>query len=421
LKKESIEILHHPDAKLMVFIFCGDMFRFDTRVGKEQPMEEKKFRSRVTWYMFLLSILVIWVHSYNIVEFSGGQAGPLWERAEKIQSFVAYDVGQAAVPGFFLLSAYLFFRNFAWGKLLGKWKERVFSVLVPYAAWNTLYYLGYAAATGIPGIRQIVGKEPVPLGVMEFAEAILHYKYAPVFWYLYQLIILILLSPAVYLLIKNRIVGAAWLAFLVVAIHFHLDTQHPNTDALFYYSLAAYLAVHGRALVERPWDRRQFLAGVGAAVLGGICYWKMQVPGADVLWIIGWRLCVPAAVWLLFPGDRVGEGWPWMRQSLFIYAIHFPVVRFGNKVSARVLLRFLGEPAMMAVSMVIFFVIPGIVVAVSYAAALFLGRFMPVVWKILAGGRSLKERRPKPGRPTPEKPEAGKRDAQNEGRGISAR
>jgi len=76
---------------------------------------------------------------------------------------------------------------------------------------------------------------------------------------------------------------------------------------------------------------------------------------------------------------------------------------------------------MMAVSMVIFFVIPGVVVAVSYAAALFLGRFMPGVWKILAGGRSLKERGPKPGRPTPEKPEAGKRDAQEEGRGISAR
>lgn len=355
-------------------------------------MEEKKFRNRVTWMMFLLSILVIWGHSYNVDGFSGGRTGPVWELADRIQSFISLTAAPAAVPGFFMLSSYLFFRNFTWERLAGKWKERFFSIVVPYVAWNTLYYLGYAAAAGIPGVRQIVGKEAVPLGIAEFLEAVLHYKYAPVFWYLYQLILLIVLSPAVYLLIKNRILGGLWLGFLLVAVHFHLDTQNPNTDALFYYSFAAYLAVHGRKLVERPWNRTQLLAGVGTALAAVLCCIKMQVPGADVLWIIGWRLFVPVALWLLFPGDRAGEGRPWMRQSMFIYAIHFVVVRFGNKVSARVLGLFAGEAFMAAASMLLYFILPGIVVAVSYGAALFLGRYMPAVWKVLAGGRSMERR-----------------------------
>lgn len=356
-------------------------------------MEEKKFRNRVTWMMFLLSILVIWGHSYNVDGFSGGRTGPLWELADKIQSFISLAAAPAAVPGFFMISSYLFFRNFTWEKLAGKWKERFFSIVVPYVVWNTLYYLGYVMAGRIPGVQQIVGKEAAPLGITELAAAVFHYKYAPVFWYLYQLILLIALSPAVYLLIKNKILGALWLGALFIAVHFHLDTQNPNTDALFYYSLAAYLAVHGRNAVERPWDLKQFLAGAGTAVLAVFCYGNMQVPGADVLWIIGWRLFVPVSLWLMFPGDRAGESRPWMRQSMFIYAIHFVVVRFGNKISARVLGMFAGETAMAAAAMVIYFMLPGIVVAVSYGAALFLGRYMPTVWKLLSGGRSLNEQR----------------------------
>ena len=38
-------------------------------------MEEQAYRNRVSWMMFLLSILVIWVHSYNVELFAGGALG----------------------------------------------------------------------------------------------------------------------------------------------------------------------------------------------------------------------------------------------------------------------------------------------------------------------------------------------------------
>ena len=90
------------------------------QMGK--TMEEKTFREHVSWVMFLLSILVIWAHSYNAELFSGGApvTEGIWLTVHRIQDFLSAALGLTAVPGFFMLSAYLFFRSFSWEKLPGK-------------------------------------------------------------------------------------------------------------------------------------------------------------------------------------------------------------------------------------------------------------------------------------------------------------
>ena len=93
-------------------------------------MNEEQFRSRIYWVTFLFSMLVVWVHSYNGELFLGltGQAAVV----DRIERAVGEQLGQMAVPGFFMVSAYLFYRRFTWEKLLYKWKSRVHSVLIPY-------------------------------------------------------------------------------------------------------------------------------------------------------------------------------------------------------------------------------------------------------------------------------------------------
>ena len=95
-------------------------------------MHEKSFRNQVSWMMFLLSVLVIWVHSYNADLFAAGLSQPLLEQTEQIENLVSVGIGQAAVPGFFMLSSYLFFRGFCWQRLGEKWKSRFYSILLPY-------------------------------------------------------------------------------------------------------------------------------------------------------------------------------------------------------------------------------------------------------------------------------------------------
>ena len=163
---------------------------------------ERRFHDQISWLMFLFSIFVIWVHSYNVDLFSGGAQDGIWSLADRIENFVSVGLGQIAVPGFFLLSSYLFFRNFSWDKLVGKWKSRVFSVLIPYVVWNLIYYLGYMAASRFLAIRSVVGRDIIPFSVQEIWRAVSQYAYAPIFWYLYQLIFLIIVSPMIYLCLR---------------------------------------------------------------------------------------------------------------------------------------------------------------------------------------------------------------------------
>ena len=133
--------------------------------------------------MFLLSILVIWVHSYNVELFAGGKApGVSFDQAAGLETFLSVTVGQIAVPGFFLLSSYQFFPGICLGSAGGEMEAAgFFSIAVPYAVWNLLYYLGYVTATRLPAVRAVVGKEPVPLAPGEMVRAVLDYAYAPVF------------------------------------------------------------------------------------------------------------------------------------------------------------------------------------------------------------------------------------------------
>lgn len=47
------------------------------------------------------------------------------------------------VPYFFVISGFLFFRNFDMKMLAAKYRSRCKSILVPYLVWNVLYNLAF--------------------------------------------------------------------------------------------------------------------------------------------------------------------------------------------------------------------------------------------------------------------------------------
>ena len=357
-------------------------------------MENKRFRNQISWLMFLFSILVIWVHSYNVELFAGSARGPEWDRAAQIETFWSIGIGQIAVPGFFLLSSYLFFRNFELSKLIGKWKSRLFSVAIPYAVWNVLYYLGYVIATRLPMVERVVGKEPIPFHIEEMTNAILRYSYAPIFWYLFQLILLLVLAPVIYGLVKQKVVGICYLALLITALYKGWGCGYPNTDALFYFSFAAFMAVHCREWLECKGTGDRMFAGILILIPAVYSYGMMKEPGASVLWTIMYRLLVPVSLFLMTSSVELPDTKPWMKQSLFLYAIHFIIVRFVNKGTAIMLVKGIAAevvPQKMGsgLALLTYFAIPVIVLAVSYPTARFLSRWVRPIWSVLSGGRNL--------------------------------
>ena len=88
-------------------------------------MKEETFKNKILWYNFILCILVVCIHAQNMHIFI---APVTW--INRSISFLVEQIACLAVPGFFMCSGYLFYRNLTWKKIPEKLKRRVVSLVV---------------------------------------------------------------------------------------------------------------------------------------------------------------------------------------------------------------------------------------------------------------------------------------------------
>ena len=176
-------------------------------------MPEPKFHQKIAWFNFICCLMVIWTHSGNADLFFPelGQDAPWWH----FQYPVMQEILRVDIPCFIMLSAYLFYRNFTMKRLGEKLNKRLHSLLVPYLLWNTIYYVAYVAASRIPGLQMIANRTDLVITTSGAWQAITKYTFNPVFWFMYQIILLVLLAPVLYLFLKNIWTGAAFLLELL--------------------------------------------------------------------------------------------------------------------------------------------------------------------------------------------------------------
>lgn len=342
-------------------------------------MEEKQFRNKIWWFTFLFSILVVWVHAFNAELFLG--KGPQAAGLKRVQNWIGIGLGQFAVPGFFMISAYLFYRGFAWEKLGRKWKSRFRSLVIPYLLWNGIYYLGYVTASRVDGLTDIVGKGKIPLNWETALDAVLHYRYNAVFWYLCQLIWLIVLTPLIYSFLKRKWTALIWLLAVSACVWVQADLPVINEDSVLYYSAAGAAALHFSEKAEGAGSPAAFLTGAAMTAAGLICYVLFR-GGGRVGLLVFCRLLVPLGVWQMVDKRILPEVRPWMKDTFFLYAAHFAFVRLVNKTGAVLL------PGNRTAAAALYFFMPGLSLVFSRGVGELMRRWMPPVWRALTGGRS---------------------------------
>ncbi|MDO5417195.1 MAG: acyltransferase [Lachnospiraceae bacterium] len=340
-------------------------------------MGESRFRNKITWFTYFYSVLVIWAHSYNGELFLGKTSRGF--AVAGFESIFGGLLGQLAVPGFFLISAYLFYRNFDWNCWMRKWKSRARSILIPYLLWNGIYYLGYVIGSRLPFFGPIVGKGTVPFDVPAFLDAVLCHRYLYVFWYLEQLIFLVLLAPVLYPVLRRFWSGVLLLASVFAAVWMKVDLLLINEDALFYYCAGAFLALQGRQL-EKPWRKERAVLGLLLMGAGGVSLSltaRYFLPGTTVLY----RFLVPLGLWLAVDEGRLSKARGWMECSFFLYAVHFALVRLVNKTVAAL------APPQVWLPVALYLLMPVLMTAVSYRLSAGIKKYTPVLWRVLNGGR----------------------------------
>lgn len=211
-------------------------------------MREECFFSALPTYTFLLSILVIFVHSTHFapadLEAVPRTAFFSTSFLEKMEFFFSSFLGEAAVPGFFFLSGLLFFHKLYFASVwFRKLRSRLFSYLLPYLLWNS----------GMTGLYLIFGRAPFrPESIF---EGIFLYRYNPVFWYFYQLILLTYAFPFMTLFVlflqreKNvrkplfSLLSFLFPCFFLLLVYFRIDIPFLNEDAGFYYTFGGAVGV----------------------------------------------------------------------------------------------------------------------------------------------------------------------------------
>ncbi len=299
-------------------------------------MKEARFRDNVTWMSFLLMLLVIWTHSLNAELFLGAAAAK--SLTGRIEIFLGERIGQIAVPGFFMLSSMLFYRTYTRRSLKRKLIRRVHSLLIPYLLWNFIYYLGYLIATHVPGLREITGKDPVPADPKTIAEAIFLYKYNPLFWFVFQLMILSLLAPVFWAIARRRL----WFRLAALAlcglILFRIDPTPLNSDACLYWLVSARLTKLFRRKPRpgehytRHFDPEYALAG-GILALAATGLFLLGRKTGNDLPVVLCRMAGAGGLWLFLMGLPLPSPAPVMYDTFLIYAVHFAPIRLLNKTA----------------------------------------------------------------------------------------
>ncbi len=286
---------------------------------------------KVSMFQLVCCIMVIWSHAGNAEMFLGklDAAHPLM--------VLEYDIIPAVIgvciPCFLMISGYLFFRNFTIDMLKGKWERRIKTLLIPYLIWNLLYYFGYLIMSSVPMLAKFTTKTGLTFSFTGMIKAMIFYTYNPVFWFMFQLILLVILAPVIYLFLKNKWVGAVTLVVIALCVLFGVSIPYLNMDALLYYCTAGYCALHAGKIVEGVWNKKRMLIGVlifAVGVIVGMPYYTRGIPSV----IAFYRLFAVCGLWLM-----ADEAWfniwrPWMGNTFFIYAFHFIPVRFINKIAA---------------------------------------------------------------------------------------
>ena len=332
-------------------------------------------KNKIVYLQFLMSVLVILIHSIN--------NDTKFERLFSIND----GLGQFAVPLFFVVSGFLFFRtSYTINDVRNKLKKRIFTLLIPYILWNLIYYM-----------INLLMKPGTDITFMSLFDAAFNYTYNPPFWFMWQLILLNVISPFLFYLLSDikKIIIAFLILFIIIGIG--QDIPYINEDAIVYYFAGAVISkLYNNNKIKFISKKNILITFILFIVLFSInrLLYNMLYKNYNsfinlfILSVILVRLSFSFFIFyfvdLFSKYDRVYD---FMRNSFFLYAIHYMIARFLINILQIITLRILNPYANYTIEIVTFLLTPVICIVVNMYIIKFLKKNFYKIYIILSGDR----------------------------------
>ncbi len=340
---------------------------------------------------FVLIIMVVFLHSYSISS-TNSFSEKLATRGYNsfLQHFLSEEITRIAVPLFFLISGFLFFFNLKGTKeeFLAKFKKRAKSLLVPYLFWSSIWILIYFCFQAFPQTQAFFAGKPVRnFTILEFLNTLFINPIPFQLWFLRDLIILVLISPLLYLLIKYF----KYFPFLLLLFGWYLNVNYYFivNEALLFFTAGATISLVKNKILELNFSPKHtvfIFLWLAIALVNSILYY-MIFENAEVRNILHKTgiLVGIIAIWILYDflkkknveSDQVSEIYSF---SFFIFVFHLPLITFVKKI----LFKF-GNSELISFS--IYLIAPIIVILISIFIGYLLKKFTRPFYEIITGGR----------------------------------
>lgn len=211
-----------------------------------------------------LSISVVLLHSYYLEVLSCGEG-------RFLSNFLSAGICRVAVPTFFLMSGYLFFKGFDewnWSKWTYKLRRRITTLLIPYFLWNIIALFAQFIRMSLKGIpytvkgylsdygwlrifwdknqvggssyTNILGYE-IPVGGLPMDNAL---------WFVRDLMVVCIAAPLVYLYVRKTGVKGLVVLALLSLFSIWIPMSGFSSAAFLFFSIGAYISLKGKGLVQ---------------------------------------------------------------------------------------------------------------------------------------------------------------------------
>lgn len=197
---------------------------------------ETLFWKKKEYISFVLSILVFFIHSFFADD--NGSNSLISIINQKTAFFFCRSITQFAVPMFFMLSGISFFKGYDNKKYSAKIKSRVFTLVIPYLLWNTVWMLWeiFCSYSFISVLS--ANGEQYPLTFMSVLKGIFFYGCNVPFWFMFDLIVFSFVSPLLFFIIRNKYIGIVSVICLSIlslfGIHLPIKLFYYPTSIIFY-------------------------------------------------------------------------------------------------------------------------------------------------------------------------------------------
>ena len=350
--------------------------------------------TNITSIKFFLTIAVVFIHSYSLVESDNNFLN-------SIKLFFSFIIPRVAVPMFYLYAGYLFFKGekFSYTNYCNKIKKRIFSLGVPYILWGTIAFI-MACFTEKNLFYNLNSIQSVIISILwsypneAFSQLQWIGYEIPIFtpintplWFIRDLLLLCLISPIIYLIIKRKVIGL-WSLILLSLIFLFVNTEQLpllGIDNLYFFMIGSYISYHKIHLFN---IRIKTIIGI-LVVISSLSAYKfynfenLSVISRHIYILVGIIFLIQITNEIKLPikiGQKNISNLPVI--LFFIYCSHIIIIRFFVKITYRLCL-FLPEP----LKIILYFISPLVVCIICFILFRIMDTYTPNFLRILTGNR----------------------------------